>query len=140
MLSGESKLEDVVVRDERLMADILIGDKSTVNAADVFSSDTFSRFLTNLGDRYDYVIIDTPPVLVVPDARVIGQFVDAVVYTVKWDSTTQRQVSDGLRAFESVNVRVAGLVLSQIDGRSMRRYGYGDSYGAYAAYGGYYDN
>lgn len=98
------------------------------------------RFLTNLRDRYDYVIIDTPPVLVVPDARVIGQFVDAVVYTVKWDSTTQRQVSDGLRAFESVNVRVAGLVLSQIDGRSMRRYGYGDSYGAYAAYGGYYDN
>ena len=140
VLSGESKLEDVVVRDERLMADILIGDKSTVNAADVFSSDTFSRFLTNLRDRYDYVIIDTPPVLVVPDARVIGQFVDAVVYTVKWDSTTQRQVSDGLRAFESVNVRVAGLVLSQIDGRSMRRYGYGDSYGAYAAYGGYYDN
>ena len=140
VLSGESKLEDVVVRDERLMADILIGDKSTVNAADVFSSDTFSRFLTNLRDRYDYVIIDTPPVLVVPDARVIGQFVDPVVYTVKWDSTTQRQVSDGLRAFESVNVRVAGLVLSQIDGRSMRRYGYGDSYGAYAAYGGYYDN
>jgi len=73
----------------------------------------------------------------VPDARVIGQWVDAIVYAVKWDSTTQRQVLDGLKAFENVKVRVAGLVLSQINPRGMKRYGLGDTYGSY---GGYYDN
>jgi succinoglycan biosynthesis transport protein ExoP len=74
---------------------------------------------------------------VVPDARVIGQSVDAVIYTVKWDSTTHRNVQDGLKALESVNIRVAGLVLSQINMHGMKRYGYGDTYGSYS---GYYDN
>jgi len=73
-------------------------------------------------------------VLAVPDARVIGQSVDAILYTVKWDSTSHRQVLDGLKSFESVNLKVSGLVLSQIDKRGMKRYGYGDSYGAYQSY------
>ena len=90
--------------------------------------------------KYDYIVVDTPPVLVVPDARIIAQHVDAVIYTVKWDSTRHRQVLDGLKAFESVNVKVAGLVLGQVSPKGLKRYGYGDSYGAYAAYNGYYDN
>ena len=138
VLSGETKLEDAVAHEPSLNADILIGEKATTNAADIFSSGRFRDFLKELRKTYDYVIIDTPPVNLVPDARVIGQSVDAVMYTVKWDSTTHRQVQDGLKAFESVNVRVSGLVLSQISARGMKRYGYGDSYGSYG--GGYYEN
>lgn len=137
VLSGEAALEDVVVHEERMKADILVGEKSSINAADVFSSERFTRFLTELREKYDYIIIDTPPVLAVPDARVIGQSVDAIVYTVKWDSTAHRQVLDGLKSFENVNLKVSGLVLSQINVRGMKRYGYGDSYGSYS---GYYDN
>ncbi len=137
VLSGEARLEDVVIYNEDLKADVLIGEKSAVNAADVFSSDRFHAFLDKLRDTYDYVIIDTPPVLAVPDARVIGQSVDAVLYTVKWDSTTRRQVAEGLKSLRSVGAAVTGLVLAQIDKRNMKRYGYGDSYGAY---GDYYDN
>ncbi len=137
MLSGDAKLEDVAIFNEDLKAEILIGEKSAINAADVFSSDRFHKFLDDLRKKYDYVIIDTPPVLAVPDARVIGQSVDAILYTVKWDSTTRRQVSEGLKSLRSVGAAVTGLVLSQINKRGMKRYGYGDSYGAY---GDYYDN
>ena len=137
VLSGETKLEDAVVHEPSLNADVLIGEKATTNPADIFSSKRFGEFLAGLRKQYDYIIIDTAPVNLVPDARVIGQSVDAVMYTVKWDSTTHRQVQDGLRALENVNVRVAGLVLGQIDARQMKRYGYGDSYGSY---GGYYNN
>ena len=137
VLSADTKLEDAVVHEPSLNADVLIGEKSTTNPADIFSSKRFGEFLAGLRKQYDYIIIDTAPVNLVPDARVIGQSVDAVMYTVKWDSTTHRQVQDGLRALENVNVRVAGLVLGQIDARQMKRYGYGDSYGSY---GGYYNN
>jgi capsular exopolysaccharide synthesis family protein len=137
VLSGEAKLEDVAIFNEDLKADILIGEKSAINAADVFSSDKFHKFLDDLREKYDYVIIDTPPVLAVPDARVIGQSVDAILYTVKWDSTTRRQVTEGLKSLRSVGAAVTGLVLAQINKRGMKRYGYGDSYGAY---GDYYDN
>ncbi|HAR54530.1 MAG TPA: chain-length determining protein [Roseovarius nubinhibens] len=134
VLSGEASLQSAVTFNEQLQADILLGETSKVNAADLFSSDTFAQFLGTLRDAYDYVIIDTPPVLAVPDARVIGQHVDAILYTVKWDSTTHRQVNDGLKSLANVNLKVTGLVLSQIDQRGMKRYGYGDSYGAYQAY------
>ncbi|MGB0797692.1 MAG: GumC family protein [Planktomarina sp.] len=141
VLSGKVNLEDVAVFNEQLGADILVGEKSQVNAADVFSSDSFTEFLVRARQLYDFIIIDTPPVLVVPDARVIGQSMDAILYTVKWDHTTKRQVSEGLKSFASVNLRVTGLVLGQINGKGMRRYGYGDGYGAYGKYGrGYYDN
>lgn len=141
VLSKETTLEDAVVRVDQLSADILIGEQSKTNAADVFSSQAFLDFIADLRTQYDYIIIDTPPVLVVPDARVIGQAVDSILYTVKWDSTTKRQVIEGLKSFENVNLKVSGLVLGQINARRMARYGYGDSYGSYSKYGrGYYDN
>jgi succinoglycan biosynthesis transport protein ExoP len=137
VLSGENTLADAVIPIPELGADILVGEKAKTNAADIFSSDRFANFLKEAREHYDYIIIDTPPVLAVPDARIIGQSVDAIVYTVKWDSTTHRQVREGIKSFEDVNIRLAGLVLSQISARGMKKYGYGDSYGAYSAY---YDN
>lgn len=134
VISGEVPLEKAIVHDETLKADILYGEQSTINAADLFSSNTFADFIKGLREHYDHIIIDTPPVLAVPDARVIGQLVDAVIYTVQWDSTPHRQVLDGLKSLQSVNVRVSGLVLSQIDGNKMKRYGYADSYGDYSSY------
>ncbi|MEL6840725.1 MAG: polysaccharide biosynthesis tyrosine autokinase [Pseudomonadota bacterium] len=137
VLSGEATLDSAVVHDQQLQADILVGEKSNVNAADLFSSKRFSAFLKELRGKYDRIIIDTPPVLAVPDARVMGQSVDTIIYAVKWDSTTHRQVHEGIKSLEAVNLRIAGLTLGQIDKRGMRKYGYGADYGNYE---GYYEN
>lgn len=143
-LAGDVPLDEVVFYDERLGADILVGEKSRANAADLFASDRFREFLSRARAAYDFVIIDTPPVLVVPDARVIGQHVDAILFSVAWDRTQRAQVIAALREFESVNLKVTGIALAQIDPKGMRRYGYGGKYGAYAGYGygygkGYYE-
>ena len=139
-MTGDAPIEDLIIRDSRMNVDILMGEKSTANAADVFSSAKFKEFIKNAREQYDVVIIDTPPVLVVPDARVIGQSVDAIVFTVAWDRTTKSQITESIRQFATANLSLTGLVLSQVDPKGMRRYGYGGRYGAYAAYGeGYYD-
>jgi len=138
VLSEEAELKDVVTHVDDLGADVLIGEESASNAADIFSSQKFRNFLKSTRKAYDAVIIDTPPVLVVPDSRVIGQSVDAIIYTVKWDSTSRTQVREGLRMFETVNLRVAGLVLGQINAKRMKHYGYGGEHGAYGAYGSKY--
>lgn len=134
VLSGEVPLSLAVRHVEALNCDVLIGEPSHVNAADLFSSERFQAFLNDCRQHYDYVVVDTPPVLPVPDARVIGQFVDAIMYAVRWDHTTRRQVAEGLRSLANVGVKVSGLVLTQIDGKGMKRYGYGD----YKAYDSYY--
>lgn len=137
VLSGEAKLEDVLIRDERLGLSVLPGERSAINAADLFMSDAWRSFIEQMRKRFDYIIIDTPPVLVVPDARIIAQIADAVLFTVRWNETSRTQVQDALRMFETLRLKVSGLVLSQIDSAEMQRYGYGGKYGGYGAYSGY---
>jgi polysaccharide biosynthesis transport protein len=138
VLTGTRSFEDTVIHSDMLEADVLLGDKGQSNAADIFSSDRFASMLEELRRKYDVIIIDTPPVLIVPDARVIAQNVDATVFVVKWDKTERQQVIGALREFESVGKPVSGLVLNQISPRGMKRYGYGNSYGPYSSYGSKY--
>lgn len=141
VLSGEKTLDEAIHRTPGFGADILGGEKSAVNAADLFASDRFKALIEEMRTKYDVVIIDTPPVLVVPDARLIAQSADAVIFTVRWDSTSKDQVGEAMRMFHNSNQRVAGLVLGQISPKGMKRYGYGGKYGAYSAYGSkYYTN
>lgn len=135
VLEGKQTLEEVLHHDPNMGIDVLFGEKTPVNAADVFSSARFQEFLKTLRARYDYIIVDTPPVLVVPDARVLGQYADAMLFTVAWDRTNAQQIRESIRQMSSVNVKITGMVLSQIDAAGMKRYGYGDNYGAYSGYG-----
>lgn len=138
-VAGEVPLEAAVLRPEGVGIDVLMGAASPVNAADLFASEGFQRLLGEARAAYDHVLIDTPPVLVVPDARVIAQLADAVVYVVHWDRTGRSQVEEGLRLFRAGQAEVTGLVLSRIDPKGMRRYGYGGRYGPYSRYAkGYY--
>ena len=137
VLSGEAKLDDVLIRDEKLGLSVLPGERSAINAADLFMSDAWRSFIEQMRKRFDYIIIDTPPVLVVPDARIISQIADAVLFTVRWNETSRTQVQEALRMFETLRLKVSGLVLSQIDSSEMKRYGYGGKYGGYGAYSGY---
>ncbi|TPE49124.1 GumC family protein [Amaricoccus solimangrovi] len=139
VLSGEVSLAQAACPTSEL-GDVLLGEKTAVNAADLFSSQAFPRFLAEARKIYDVILIDTPPVLVVPDTRIIAQHADAVVFIVRWDHTPETQVRDSLHMLDTTNARIAGMVLSQIDPKGMRRYGYGERYGAYAAYGKKYYN
>lgn len=137
-LSGNCTLAEAVIHDPSLHADVLLGEVSRLNAADVFASQRFAELMAQARASYDVIVIDSPPVLVVPDARVIARHADAVVYTVAWDKTKRSQVAEGLRQFETVNIPITGLVLSRIDPRGMARYGYAGRHGAYSTFGDSY--
>lgn len=130
-LDGTVPLEEAVWTDPSSGLNVLAGRESPVNAGDVLSSDRFRQMLAKLRENYDHVLIDTPPVLAVPDARIIGGVADAILYTVRWDKTTRAQVDAGLRQMRLGHAPIMGLVLSQVDAKRMRGYGYGDEYGAY---------
>lgn len=132
-ITQDLALSEVVHHSEELGIDVLAGERSTVNAADFFSSGRVKTFIDRARAEYDIILIDTPPVLVVPDARVIGQLADTVLYVVHWNRTTRVQVEEGLNAFASVDIQVAGLVLSQINIRKAAYYGgrYREIYAAY---------
>lgn len=141
ILSGEKTWEEVVYTDERTGLDVIMGEETKVNAADVFHSQRFADFLAEARRRYDFVVIDTPPVLAVPDSRVIAPMVDAVIYCVRWNSTHKDLVRAGLAQFTQIKVRISGLALTQINLKKMARYGYGGySYYYYKSSNRYYLN
>ncbi|MEM7506150.1 MAG: polysaccharide biosynthesis tyrosine autokinase [Pseudomonadota bacterium] len=140
VLYGEAPFEDVVQHDPRADLDILPGEESPVNAADVFSSAQFELFLSQMRARYDFIVIDTPPVMAVPDARLIASLGDALVYSIAWDRTPREVVQAGLNQFREIDVPLIGLALTQIDLSKAARYGYG-GYGQYYKAGkSYYHN
>ncbi|SFD95446.1 polysaccharide biosynthesis tyrosine autokinase [Salipiger profundus] len=138
VLTRTADINDAIVRVDSMGIDVLRASATQTNAADLFSSDRFSEMVSDLREQYDTVIIDTPPVLVVPDARIIAQRVDSIIFVVKWDSTQKGQVRAALASFESVGRPVDGLVLNAINQRGMKKYGYGGEYGAYSSYGSKY--
>lgn len=135
---GGQPLDEAVWTHPELGIDILFAAETPGNAADLLSSRGFKRLIRIARNRYDVIIIDTPPVLLVPDARIIGTLVDAVLYAVRWDRTRERQVAHGIKALTSMGVPVRGTVLSLVSPRGMRRYGYGADYGTYGG-SGYYE-
>lgn len=133
LIAGDAALDDVVWRDPKLKLDVLMGEKAQVNAADLLSSERFRDLMAQLREIYDHIVIDTPPVLAVPDARVIAPLADSVLFVVNWDRTSRGLVDDALKMLRTVNIPVSGLVLAQIDPKGMRRYGYGYRYGGYTS-------
>ncbi len=139
-LRGETELGQAVFSSEFPSFDVLVGGDGDERNGDLFSSRNFGALIAQARGIYDHVVIDTPPVLVVPEARVIAGHGDAVVYAVLWNRTTPVQLREGMRQFQSVDIPLAGLVLSNVDPKGMRRYGYSSQSGAYSNYGApYYD-
>jgi capsular exopolysaccharide synthesis family protein len=139
VLSGAKPFEEVVYLDDASGLYILPGEESSVNAADIFASHRFADFIAEMREHFDFIFIDTPPVLAVPDARVIAMNSDAVLFCVHWNKTARETVAEGLRFFKQVNIKIAGLVLSQVNVNKMARYGY-TGYGYYREAAKYYHN
>lgn len=99
---GKSRLDDVDLFDSNLGLEVLRGSGGEFNAADLFESRRFKDLITDLRDRYHHIIIDSPPVLAVPDARVLTRYCDLSVFAVRWNSTSRMQVRQGLEMLNSV--------------------------------------
>lgn len=140
VLAGSATLASAIFHDPATGLAILAGDTGQTNAADMFSSDEFSRLIETARDTFDVVLIDTPPVLVVPDARIIAPMADTLLYVVRWNKTSVAQVLEGLRQLETGDQRVDGLILAQVNPKRMRALWLGQSNGAYATFGqAYYE-
>ena len=131
VLLGTATLEEAIHKTG-IRGDLLPCIAATASAIDLFASEAFTRLIAAARTRYDMVLLDTPPVLAVPDARVIAQAADATLFLVRWDKTSRDQVREALSQLEMVNIGVTGLILSHVSPKGMKRYGYDTIYGSYA--------
>jgi polysaccharide biosynthesis transport protein len=108
------------------------------NPAELLQSEAFGKLLERLSQRYDRVIIDSPPVVPVTDAAVLSTRCDGSVLVVRASKTTREVARRGARSLSDVGGRVLGVVLNAVD-LEARHYGYYQRYYYYRREG-YYSN
>jgi Mrp family chromosome partitioning ATPase len=112
----------------------------TPNPQDLLASHQMEKLVHGLAGHYDLVILDTPPILAVADAAALGPLADACLFLVHWAETPREVVLGALKQVKALNMRVTGLVLSQVDVTRHAKYGYGDYGYYYGRYKEYYSN
>jgi Mrp family chromosome partitioning ATPase len=85
------------------------------------------EFLTTMRARYDLIVLDAPPALIVSDPLVLSHFVDATLFLIRWEKSARKKVMQGLRLLQVEGANVAGAIITRVNPRRHARYGYGDS-------------
>jgi succinoglycan biosynthesis transport protein ExoP len=102
--------------------DVLATTTSAPNPTELLGGASMERILDELAERYDVVILDTPPVLLAADAAVLGSRVDGVLLVVRAGSTDRAAAQQALEQLAAVGARVVGGVLNDPDS-AIHRYG-----------------
>jgi capsular exopolysaccharide synthesis family protein len=140
-LSGQADLDSVIEKNVEDKLDVIIGRKSASNPIILLNDPAFDALIAELETRYEYIILDTPPVGVVTDATLIGPKADGVVIVTRQMYSNHRLLRETLQQLEFAGCCILGFVLNatsltQYGGKSNYDYKYG-----YKGYGyGYYDS
>jgi polysaccharide biosynthesis transport protein len=128
--------ETLIVRDGNSGIDVITARSGTANPQDLLGSQRMQEFLTAMRGRYDLIVLDAPPALIVSDPLVLSHFVDATLFLVRWEKSARKSVLQGLRRLQAEGANIAGAVVTRVNPRRHARYGYSDSV-YYYYYGDY---
>jgi polysaccharide biosynthesis transport protein len=129
-LAGEDAIEPLLTVADRFGFSAITAGPLPPNAAELLTSDRLSTLLDQLLDRFDHVVIDSPPVMGLADAPLIGNRVEAVVYVVESHGIRSRQVGTALDRLTDAGAHVIGAVLTKFEARRANLgYEYGYDYG-----------
>ena len=94
-------------------------------------SEKFDTLLTELKSQYDYIIIDSPPLLAASDAMVLAQHADKVLMVTRYDASMEKQLIYAIKQMYESNIQVDGIILNDVKQGLMSKYSYHYRY-AYA--------
>lgn len=135
LVVGEGKLEDAVKSTEVPNLYLLPCGPIPPNPAELLHTQAFAELLDRLAGQYDRIILDSPPVNAVADAMVLSTRVQGVVVIAKAAKTVRAAAMRAVRSLQSVQARVLGVVLNDVDLGDPK---YADDYASYRHYGRYY--
>nr|WP_298374360.1 polysaccharide biosynthesis tyrosine autokinase [uncultured Halomonas sp.] len=95
------------------------------NPSELLMQRSFTKMIEQVSEEYDLVIIDTPPILAVTDAAVIGKLVGTTLMMARYELNPPREIKIALRRLETSGVRVKGCILNAMERKAATSYGYG---------------
>ena len=98
--------------------------RQTAGISEFVFSEAMSGLLEHLRRNFDYVIIDSPPLVPLIDARALAENADRIILAIRWDSTPQDVVAQALETLAPAYDRMLGTVLTRVDLQRLRFYDY----------------
>lgn len=131
LVAGSIRMEDAVHANLLPGLDLITTGMLPPNPAELMTSGAFSAVLEQLSARYDFVIIDTPPVLVAADTPSIAAQAGTVLLVARAEETQMGELHESAKRLQHAGKAVTGVLLNALD-LSRRHYGsYAYKYGGY---------
>ncbi|MBO4227979.1 polysaccharide biosynthesis tyrosine autokinase [Bradyrhizobium neotropicale] len=137
LIAQRVELEDALVVDAETRLSILPAGMTSklLHTNEILASKAMHALITQLRAKFDYVVLDMPPMAPVVDVRVTSSFVDSYVYVVEWGKTKIDVASHNLRGAPEIQDKLLGVVLNKADTKLLARY---ESYQSRYYYQKYY--
>lgn len=113
-LTGHVSLDSTLIASSVPNLSIILPGAPSPSPGELVGSSKMSDVLTTLSSRFDYVILDAPPVLPVADALVMARHVDGVVFVVRSGKTERPAAQEGVRRLRRVGANLLGVIVSDV--------------------------
>ncbi|VGF40505.1 Tyrosine autokinase [Klebsiella pneumoniae] len=131
VLSGQVAVEKVIEHVDDAAFDYIGRGLIPPNPAELLMHPRFEALLKWGSQNYDLVVIDTPPILAVTDAAIIGRYAGTSLMVARFEVNTVKEIEVSMKRFEQSGVVVKGCILNGVVKKASSYYGYGyNHYGA----------
>ncbi|TFW05969.1 polysaccharide biosynthesis tyrosine autokinase [Oxalobacteraceae bacterium OM1] len=131
VVSGKLPLHQVIQHSAAENVDFLSAGSADTRAAELLGHAGFGRLLREASEHYDYVLVDTAPVLSVADALTVAEHAGSIFNVVRGGVSTKHEIEEAVRRFNVAGYAVTGVVFNDYKPR-LSRYGYGMLYEGYS--------
>ena len=121
-LFGAGSLEEAIHKDTKSTLDILPLSKSGHTPHDVFGTRAFDDVMETLKQQYDIILIDTGPLLLMSEARVVAGKADKTILIVRWRHTNRNAAHQSLKLLKNFNANILGVTLNMVNLTSRRHH------------------
>jgi succinoglycan biosynthesis transport protein ExoP len=115
LLVGDAKASESVRKTDVPGLWVLTSGRIPPNPAELLGSQRFKDFLMSVKEHFDWVIVDSPPVMAVTDARLVAQQATGVLFVVGAEMTSRHAAKRALDHLDYVQARFVGVVLNRVD-------------------------
>lgn len=123
-LVGNIQFSEAVQKTEISNLNIITSGTRPPNPSELVASEKMKKFIEDLKETYDYIIIDTPPVIIVTDAQLLSTYADGCVLVVASAEVEKAAAVKAKELLEKVNAKILGVVLNKIDVKERGYSGY----------------
>ncbi|MBA1640394.1 polysaccharide biosynthesis tyrosine autokinase [Klebsiella pneumoniae] len=131
ILSGQANVEETIISVPDGQFDYIGRGQVPPNPAELLMHPRFEKLLAWASAKYDLVIIDSPPILAVTDAAIIGRYAGTTLLVARFESNTVKEIEVSITRFEQSGVNVKGCILNGVVKKASSYYGYGYNYYGY---------